>query len=125
MHTAAILRAHGLGELADRAELLVTELATNSVRHTEGPASVRVQWLSVLRVSVCDSAALPPGPGNRRAPTGPYVGGGRGLLILDVLADRWGGYAMGVGPEGGEGGKTIWFELGRGGPESGTSAFVA
>jgi hypothetical protein len=47
----AILDAHGLAQLTDRAELLASELATNSVRHTKGPASVRLQWLHpVLRV---------------------------------------------------------------------------
>ncbi|MEU8892443.1 hypothetical protein [Streptomyces sp. NPDC048442] len=34
MTLCAILKAHGLTELAERAELLVSELATNSVRHT-------------------------------------------------------------------------------------------
>ncbi|MEU8892442.1 hypothetical protein [Streptomyces sp. NPDC048442] len=35
---------------------------------------------------------------------------GRGLAILDLVADRWGGCAIGDGPYG-QGGKTIWFEL--------------
>ncbi|MFI5621171.1 DUF1330 domain-containing protein [Streptomyces sp. NPDC051567] len=54
----AVLRAHGLDELTDRAELLASELATNSVRYTKGPASVRLRWAHpVLRVGVSD-----PGP---------------------------------------------------------------
>ncbi|WP_413103416.1 hypothetical protein [Streptomyces sp. Inha503] len=39
----------------------------------------------------------------------------RGLFILDVLADRWGGCAIGEEPFG-LGGKTLWFELSWGGP---------
>ncbi|WP_308013490.1 ATP-binding protein [Streptomyces beigongshangae] len=106
----AVLGAYHLADLADRAELLTTELATNSVRHTKGPASVRLQWLHpVLRVSVWDmSPDLPP-----LAPPPPvsaHADGGRGMVILDTVADRWGGCAMGEGPYG-PGGKTMWFEL--------------
>ncbi|MFD3312140.1 ATP-binding protein [Streptomyces sp. NPDC058694] len=108
----AVLDAHGLAQLADRAELLASELATNSVRHTKGPASVRLQWLHpVLRVSVWDmSPDLPPMSGTAPRVVGVEAGGGRGMLILDTVADRWGGCAMGEGACG-PGGKTIWFEL--------------
>ncbi|MFE7841164.1 ATP-binding protein [Streptomyces sp. NPDC057474] len=106
----AVLTAHGLAQLTDRAELLASELATNSVRHTKGPAFVRLHWLDpVLRVSVWDMGpdlpSLPPPPA---VPA--YADGGRGLLILDLLADRWGGCGTGEGPYG-PAGKTIWFEL--------------
>jgi anti-sigma regulatory factor (Ser/Thr protein kinase) len=108
----AVLRAHELDELSERAELLTSELATNSVRHTKGPAAVRLQWLHPkLRVSVWDpSPDLPTRCGQAR-PGGPVdADGGRGLLLLDVFADRWGGCSIGEGPWG-PGGKTIWFEL--------------
>ncbi|MCX4805910.1 ATP-binding protein [Streptomyces sp. NBC_01214] len=104
----AVLDAHGLDELADRAELLTSELATNSVRHTKGPASVRLRWAHpVLRVSVSDSS--PVFPMEFPAPDGDAEGG-RGLVILELIADQWGGCCpdetlFGVG------GKTIWFEL--------------
>ncbi|MER6090294.1 ATP-binding protein [Streptomyces bluensis] len=108
----AVLDAHGLAQLIDRAELLASELATNSVRHAKGPASVRLQWLHpVLRVSVWDpSPDLPPMPGVRPTDARPHADGGRGLFILDAVADRWGGCAIGKGAYG-PGGKTIWFEL--------------
>ncbi|MFJ5533630.1 ATP-binding protein [Streptomyces sp. NPDC093261] len=123
----AVLGAHGLDELIDRAELLACELATNSVRHTKGSASVRLQWLHpVLRVSVCDSCPdLPLVAGARPAPVGPHADGGRGLLILDALADRWGGRATHEGPWSGEGGKTIWFELRLNPPEPEPPALAA
>lgn len=45
-----ILTLHGLIGLADTVELLATELVSNAVRHTKGPASLRVQRRSgVLR----------------------------------------------------------------------------
>ncbi len=109
----AVLTAHGLTELNDRAELLTSELATNSVRHTKGPASVRLQWLHpVLRVSVWDmSPDLPALPEPLGVQLGsPAAEGGRGLLILGAIADRWGGCAIGEEPMG-PGGKTLWFEL--------------
>ncbi|WP_328771444.1 ATP-binding protein [Streptomyces sp. NBC_00286] len=106
----AVLSAHGLAELADRAELLASELATNSVRHTKGPATVRLQWLCpVLRVTVWDTSPdLPPTAPPITPP--PHADGGRGMLILDTVAERWGGCAIGDGPYG-PGGKTVWFEL--------------
>ncbi|MFI1682156.1 ATP-binding protein [Streptomyces sp. NPDC020607] len=90
--------------------MLTTELTTNSVRHTKGHASVRLHWLCpVLRVSVWDmSPDLPP-----LAPppsVSVHADSGRGLVILDAVADRWGGCAIGEGAYG-PGGKTMWFEL--------------
>ncbi|MEE1938659.1 ATP-binding protein [Streptomyces sp. TRM 70361] len=102
-----VLAAHGLRDLTPRAELLTSELATNSVRHTGRAAAVRLQWLCpVLRVSVWDADPEVPSPVSPPPP--PDGEGGRGLLILDVLADRWGG-----GPRGtcGLRGKAVWFEL--------------
>ncbi|WP_224294622.1 ATP-binding protein [Streptomyces olivaceus] len=108
----AVLHAHGIDELADRAELLTCELATNSVRYTTGLVVVRLQWLCpALRVSVWDASPdLPPfAPGT--AMPDPAALCGRGLPIIESLADRWGGCGSVDGPGGGPGGKTIWFEL--------------
>ncbi|MFE7114648.1 ATP-binding protein [Streptomyces sp. NPDC057654] len=103
----AILAAHELTELSYRAELLACELATNSVRHTKGSAIVRLHWLyPVLRVSVWD--ASPDLPKRYEPPADDE--GGRGLAIVELVADRWGGCAIGGG-ENGPGGKTVWFEL--------------
>ncbi|MFD7970046.1 ATP-binding protein [Streptomyces clavifer] len=105
----AVLDAHQLTELSYRAELLASELTTNSVRHTRGPAGVRLQWRHpVLRVSVWDLSPDLPKP---HAPAvGPDAEAGRGLTILELVADRWGSCAIGEG-ELGSGGKIIWFEL--------------
>lgn len=104
-----ILGAHELDELAYRAELLTSELTTNSVRYALGPAGVRLQWRHpVLRVSVWDLSPDLPKP--YTSAVGPDAEAGRGMAILELVADRWGGCAIGEG-ELGTGGKTIWFEL--------------
>jgi hypothetical protein len=65
----------------------------------------------VLRVSVTDTNPELPEPFKRSD----ELDNGRGLFILDVLADRWGGCAIGEEPFG-LGGKTVWFELAWSGP---------
>ncbi|MER5783568.1 ATP-binding protein [Streptomyces mobaraensis] len=107
----AVLAVHGLEELADRAELLTSELTTNSVRHAWGPATVRLAWEHpVLRVSVADTGpyvpAVPPDP----SAVALDAIRGRGMLILDLVAYRWGGFPLGLPPAGPKG-KIIWFEL--------------
>ncbi|MFI7875340.1 ATP-binding protein [Streptomyces salinarius] len=52
----AVLGAHGLGEFTDRAELLASELATNAVRYSVGPATVRLRWTNPC----CGSASRTP-----------------------------------------------------------------
>ncbi|MFE0046472.1 ATP-binding protein [Streptomyces albireticuli] len=120
----AILAAHGLGELADRAVLLTSELATNSVRYTKGPATVCLRWTHpVLRVGVSDVSPkfpvyalfpMPAADAHR----------GRGLRILDRVADAWGGCLLGdllLAPTG----KTIWFELSLDGAPPGAPTAMA
>ncbi|WP_333768379.1 ATP-binding protein [Streptomyces sp. IBSBF 2435] len=95
--------AWGLDELAESGTLLVSELVGNAVRHTRCQL-VRVEVARVgrdrVRISVTDrSAALPV----RRDP-GDGATCGRGLLILDALADRWGTDPLAYG-------KRVWAEL--------------
>lgn len=105
------LRRWGVPGLADTAELLTSELVTNALRHTDGGAVLTATLSSAgaarsgrgsrrLRVEVCDF--LPHHP-RLRAP-GDQVTSGRGLLLVQALADAWG-----VHPEGT--GKVVWFEL--------------
>ncbi|MGN5633603.1 ATP-binding protein, partial [Streptomyces sp. AC154] len=104
-----VLRAHELTELSYRAELLTSELTTNSVQYAQGHAGVRLQWrYPVLRVSVWDLSPDLPKP--YVSSVGPEAEAGRGMVILELVADRWGGCAIGEG-ELGSGGKTVWFEL--------------
>lgn len=113
----AVLASHGLGELVERAELPASELTTNTVRHTAGPGSVRLGWTQpALHVSVWDTEPALPARSGPDAfvltdPAPPHDAiGGRGLLLLNVLADHWGSCALDDGPWG-PGGKTVWFEL--------------
>ena len=117
----AVLGAHGLGEFTDRAELLTSELTTNAVRYSLGPATVRLNWANpVLRVCVTDTCPSLPRP---LVPGGQDAERGRGLLILDLLADDWGGCGLGESVFG-VGGKSVWFELrlSGGDPSSGGGA---
>jgi hypothetical protein len=99
--------------LADTAELLATEILTNALQHTGGGA-VLTATLSPgpeqrLRVEVHDSVAqrlrtpVPAGAG-RGAGGGEHATSGRGLILVQALADAWGTSAHGAG-------KVVWFEL--------------
>ncbi|MFK4145259.1 ATP-binding protein [Streptomyces sp. NPDC004065] len=95
-----VLPRWGLEELVPTAELLVSELVCNALRHARGPLSLTFEYLSELRCLVGDGSSLPPRP----TEAGPDDENGRGLALVDMLAARWGcSYA----PEG----KSVWFEL--------------
>ena len=92
--------------LCETAGLLVSELATNVIRHTDSSSFVvDVDDLAddgVLRVGVTDTGtALPV----LRTP-GPTAERGRGIQLVSVLADRWGASRVRGGRV-----KTVWFEL--------------
>jgi anti-sigma regulatory factor (Ser/Thr protein kinase) len=78
----------GLREHADLAELIVSELATNAIRHGHGMVRVCVSYAcGHLRVDVHDDAAGRPA---RRQAT-PDDESGRGLALLDGLIELHGG----------------------------------
>ncbi|MGW5820417.1 ATP-binding protein [Streptomyces noursei] len=82
------LRQHGIQACLDDAPLLVSELVTNALRHSHSTGiSVSVRSLPErLVLTVGDKSPVPP---RRRRPTVEYEHG-RGLLLLDLLADEWG-----------------------------------
>ncbi len=88
----------------DAALLLVSELATNAVRHAITPFEVVVDLRGgSLRVEVIDhDGAHPPRVGN---PTS-QDSSGRGLQIVRDLATRWGTAELD------DGHKSVWFTLG-------------
>ncbi|MER6693031.1 ATP-binding protein [Streptomyces minutiscleroticus] len=103
-----ILTVHGLIRLVDTAELLAAELVSNAVRHTEGPAALRVCWAAgVLRIGAWDADPEPPGPPRTPGPPAEPEGG-RGLALVRACADLWGWQPL--GQEGGPG-KYVWCEL--------------
>ncbi|MFD5494937.1 ATP-binding protein [Streptomyces sp. NPDC127091] len=105
-----ILTMHGLIHLADVAELLATELVSNAVRHTKGPAALRVRWsgTGVLRVGAWDADPSPPEPPQPFASKWEREDG-RGLALVRACADVWGWQPL---AREGNRGKYVWCELG-------------
>jgi anti-sigma regulatory factor (Ser/Thr protein kinase) len=98
---AETLRAWGYESVIPDAELLVSELVTNAVLHARSSARVElVRNGNILRIAVCDnSRALP-----RVRDYAPDAVTGRGMLLVDRIARRWG-----IDPN--DGGKCVWFEV--------------
>ena len=100
-----------LGTVVDDAVLILSEFVTNALRHARALTSdtIRVSWSlsgeGLLRIEVTD------GGGTTRPVTKPYsmsvsAQAGRGLEIVDRLADRWGSQREESGDE-----YTVWAEL--------------
>ena len=91
----------GLARLADSAELMVSELVTNAVRHSHGRAvQLRLIRGETLLCEVDDDdhtlpTLLSAEPGDEA---------GRGLRVVSTLAREWGTSRTAAG-------KTVWFEL--------------
>lgn len=91
LHTWGI--PHG-SEPSDRAAAVVAELAANAVTHGRVAGRDFELRLSLptgsLRIEVTDTRAERhlPGPGAVRPPR-PLDEGGRGLTLVEALADRW------------------------------------
>ncbi|WP_318208173.1 MULTISPECIES: SpoIIE family protein phosphatase [unclassified Streptomyces] len=98
-------------EQLDSAVLMVSEMVTNVLVHTDGDALLVAEVACGekarrLRVEVSDGSDELP---HKRHP-GEMASSGRGLVLMEMLADAWG-----VDPRGD--GKAIWFELNE--PDSG------
>jgi serine phosphatase RsbU (regulator of sigma subunit)/anti-sigma regulatory factor (Ser/Thr protein kinase) len=97
--TRRVLRRWGLDDLLDSTELMVSEIVTNAVRYASRPISLRLLRTDVLRCEVTDDS--PQVPRMRQAAPGDE--GGRGLFLVDRLAQRWGATRLSTG-------KVVWFE---------------
>ncbi|EPJ36344.1 hypothetical protein STAFG_6575 [Streptomyces afghaniensis 772] len=87
---------------ADVAELLTSELVTNAIVHTDHDAVLTATvGPRGLRVEVRDFVARRP---RLRVPVADDGTNGRGLFLVQSLADAWGVRPHGVG-------KAVWFEL--------------
>ncbi|MEW2523015.1 ATP-binding protein [Actinacidiphila alni] len=93
-------------ELCDDASLVVTELFTNAVRHTESEKITCVlrECGAVVRLEVTDQGrgVQEPVP----CDAGTEAEGGRGLLLVSVLALAWGSDPAENGT-----GRVVWAEL--------------
>ncbi|MEU8568204.1 SpoIIE family protein phosphatase [Streptomyces pathocidini] len=98
------VRTWGARERADEVELVADELITNALLHTDGGAVVTLRMLGGaerrLRVEVQDMSSSWP----RRREPGETGVSGRGLLLVDRLADVWGVESRGSG-------KSVWSEF--------------
>lgn len=103
----ARLREWGAGaELREDASLVVTELFTNAVRHTDSEKITCVVYDSgsVVRVEVTDQGRGTGVPAPATA--GADEEGGRGLLLVSVLSLAWGSDPAEDGT-----GRVVWAEL--------------
>ncbi|MFJ2256831.1 SpoIIE family protein phosphatase [Streptomyces sp. NPDC087844] len=95
------LHAWGLGSVAETAELLVSELVTNAVRHSHSrPIGLRLVRGDTLLCEVDDDDHTLP----TLLSAGRLDEFGRGMRVVSTLAREWGTSRTGSG-------KTVWFEL--------------
>jgi anti-sigma regulatory factor (Ser/Thr protein kinase) len=89
-------------EILEAVELMVSELATNCIRHTDSGFDLTIiRRGPEIRVEATDHAGGTP---TMRSPK-PTDASGRGLKIIDMLSAGWG-----VEAESGMG-KTVWFTI--------------
>jgi hypothetical protein len=99
-----VLGSWGLGALSETVGLLTTELVANAVVHVGGSFVVRITPVpGAVRVEVDDGSGDLP---ELRHPASDEVHG-RGILLVESLATRWGVLPRAAG-------KTVWFEVGTG-----------
>lgn len=95
---ARACRDWGVRHLADDAELVITELVENAVRHAGSACDIDIELSDgELRIAARDGSAAPP----RRMYPGLDRPGGRGLLLIERLCRDWGFDVL-------EHGKRVW-----------------
>ncbi|MGD9797731.1 MAG: ATP-binding protein [Acidimicrobiia bacterium] len=106
---AEVLRDHGCsGDDVDIAQLLVSELVSNAVRHAADSdhVTLTIQHEADLVVAVAD--------GDPRRPVLLHPDdealGGRGVELVDALASSWGVTPV-LDGDGSPVGKVVWFRL--------------
>ncbi len=99
---ADALRRWKLDALIETAALLTSELVTNAVVHARSTSTLSMrQNGSKIRVELLDRGH---GRVALRSATPGAIGGGRGLFIVEQLADAWGSADTATGTK-------VWFEL--------------
>lgn len=101
--TRDVLEEWGAPELVDDAQLGVSELVANAVRHARTPVALTIERGRGVRIAVRDRH-----PELRRPSFGSQVDAfaenGRGLQLVAAIARDWGISARGDG-------KVVWFAL--------------
>jgi PAS domain S-box-containing protein len=91
----------GLADVRETAVLLVSEVVTNALRHTDGRVELELwRFADRVRVEVSDETSRPPSASDHDL----LDEAGRGVPLMDALSDRWGTSPHGAG-------KVVWFEL--------------
>nr|WP_237502572.1 ATP-binding protein [Streptomyces sp. SID8374] len=104
-HVRTVLVGWKLGGLVDDASLIASELATNVIAHAKGTGDYfelgfrRRDGVLILEVADSYQWLMP----ELRKPADDETSG-RGLLIVDALAERWGVHPRNPG-------KTVWAQL--------------
>lgn len=114
-HTRQVMRDWGLDKLSETVELLVSEIITNAVHASAGPAGSRLGevtaddastllfWLAAdgerALIQVWDCCEGKP----QRRESATSAESGRGLLLVEALSDEWGSYVPS-----GWAGKVVW-----------------
>jgi anti-sigma regulatory factor (Ser/Thr protein kinase) len=109
LRVRAALGLHGLGEYADDAEIITSELVTNAVQHVRGNGAQAIGVTlthagSPAAVTVVVSDSSPQAPVRCDTPAGSEQG--RGLRIVEALSAHWGWRREG-------GGKAVFAVLAR------------
>jgi anti-sigma regulatory factor (Ser/Thr protein kinase) len=89
-------------DAVDAVAMMVSELASNCIRHTESGFKLEISLTAhEIRVEATDRGSDQP----RMRTAEPTDPDGRGLQIIDMLAETWG-----TEPQPGQG-KTVWFTV--------------
>ena len=110
LHARAVALECGLAALAEKVELIVSELVTNGIRVSQRSpddvtAAVVRLWLTTdlhcVLIRVWDGSGQMPVRLNAKADDE----GGRGLMLVEYMASEWGSYRV-------EDGKVVWVVVG-------------
>ena len=102
-HVRDLLDRNGHRRAADDAELLTSECVTNAIRHTlsgskGGEFAVKALDLGgSVRIEVLDQGGATTIPALRGTPDSPTAVNGRGLHLVEMLAEDWGSTPYGPG----------------------------
>jgi anti-anti-sigma regulatory factor len=98
---AAACGAWRLAHMADRAQLIVTELVSNAIVHARTEMKLQVVLRDpYLHIALADGSRRAP----RRLPGGGRAFGGRGLILVETLSAGWGSTPT-------RDGKVVWATL--------------
>lgn len=104
-----ILTTHHVPTLIEPAQLLASELLTNALRHTTGPAALKLRHSGPsFRIGAWDTDPTPPTESLSASDDDET---GRGLRLVHAYADDWGWFQINGPQSRGGQGKYVWCEL--------------